>query len=90
MANNARKREDGGSAFPRTEAHPSYDFPLDHPGMSLRDYFAGRALSVLADSVMKSGCDEGFSPTKAAAVAAKASYCLADAMIAARQNGGAS
>jgi len=39
--------EDGGPAFPSTEDHPNYDFPMHHLGMSLRDWFAGQALAGL-------------------------------------------
>lgn len=39
--------EDGGPAYPSTEEHPSYDFPMHHPGMTLRDYFAAKALAGL-------------------------------------------
>jgi hypothetical protein len=32
-------------AFPSIEEHPSYDMPMHHFGMSLRDWFAGQALA---------------------------------------------
>lgn len=35
--------EDGGPAYPSTEEHPNYDFPMHYFGMSLRDYFAVHA-----------------------------------------------
>lgn len=41
------------AAFPSVEEHPSYDFPMHHPGMTLRDYFAGQALAgILASRKM--------------------------------------
>ena len=39
---------DGGPAFPLEKAHDingDYYYPAQHVGMSLRDYFAGQALS---------------------------------------------
>ena len=39
--------DDGGPAYPSTEVHPNYDFPIHHFGMSLRDYFAAQALAGL-------------------------------------------
>ena len=77
------KREDGGSAFP---------IPLDdrpgayetHPGMTLRDWFAGKALSgILAESF---GCDPnaGIPPPWQPEHAAERAYRMADAMLKAR------
>ncbi len=63
--------EDGGSAFP-----PHWD-PKTHPsGMSLRDYFAAKAMQGL----MASSADP-----ESMEVAAKWSYKLADAMLKARE-----
>jgi hypothetical protein len=51
------------------------------PGMSLRDYFAGRAMvGILAGAARSAFNDSGI---------AEWAYRLADAMLAARQNGGA-
>lgn len=65
------KREDGGPAFPRVTTETI----TGSPGMSLRDYFAGQALLVLADNA--EGLDEFGS-------AARTAYRLADAMLAER------
>jgi hypothetical protein len=76
------KRKDGGPAFPmgyRPEGNSA-----NHPGMTLRDYFAAAALQGLI------GCDYDDGPTWEDFVAQ--SYQLADAMIAerAKTKGGAS
>lgn len=75
--------KDGGSAFPRTgfecDTHTvsQYDTqPLD--GMTLRDYFAAKALAGPA-VVNDSGCIR--TPSETALIA----YQLADAMLAARE-----
>jgi hypothetical protein len=68
---NAKTPTDGGAAFPLAHSY------LIQSGMSLRDYFAGKAMQGL------------FSCGKAhdehtAHVTAKASYLMADAMLKAR------
>lgn len=91
----ADRINDGGPAFPfdygvpETEDHPGYQ--ASHPGMSLRDYFAAKAMHAELNTAGQH---------KAAAIALKAAaeqagqtieqriafnaYALADAMIAAR------
>ncbi len=79
------KIDDGGPAFPRT----IHEMELDVPGMTLRDWFAGRALPYLQDAV-KFGVKSGAFPIEeVAAIVADAAYQQADAMIAARAKGGA-
>jgi hypothetical protein len=76
-------REDGGPAFP----NPSEVFVIPQNGMSLRDWFAGRALqgqmtnseAYLAAMEVTSG-----NVNEVARALAQASYVLADAMLAAR------
>ena len=65
---------DGGPAFP---VHPS-EQSGGHPGMSLRDWFAGQAMAVMTASpdYSKGPCNE--------AIAIRA-YCIADAMLAERE-----
>ena len=58
----------GGPAFPFVDCSS----PLEHPGMTLRDYFAAKAMQVL--------CDDRFTEDQIA----NAAYLLADAMIKAR------
>ena len=75
--------DDGGSAFPlgyRVEG-------CDHEfGMTLRDYFASKALcgflSAPEANADKRWIDEGL---KASEIAARASYQIADAMLAERK-----
>lgn len=38
------KKNDGGSAFPRVSINPGAHISESDPGMSLRDWFAGKAL----------------------------------------------
>ena len=75
---------DGGPAFPRPASTPEENQVIEQDGMSLRDYFAGQALS----SVLQDVADEkqlgGMAPKDAAA---KLAYIIADAMIRAREGG---
>lgn len=63
-------RDDGGQAFPGTHTD----------GMSLRDYFAGQALT----GVIAAVCDGKHAAAKTGEVIATACYELADAMLAER------
>lgn len=73
--------EDGGPAFPRMP----YD--VRHPGMTLRDWFAGQALDIAAaaEIAAPTHCGNSNSPTYKG-IAARA-YLLADAMLEARKAG---
>lgn len=62
-------------AFPSTDNHPSYVVPIQHEGMTLRDYFAAQAISAL---VARHRADFSWSSIPANA------YALADAMLAER------
>jgi hypothetical protein len=68
----------GGPAFPRAEGETS--FPED--GMTLRDWFAGQALAVVAESVIAGMAENG--PHDPSEDIAWACYQIADAMIAER------
>ena len=73
--------KDGGPAFPHLGLYPGADgnmhpHPTQHGGMTLRDWFAGRALSDLVGREWT------------AETAAKHAYQLADAMLAERENDG--
>ena len=73
--------ETGGPAFPRNYAHDG------HNGLSLRDYFAAKALQGLACSditLWPSGADEADDPPDALFMA-RTAYMIADAMLAARK-----
>ena len=77
------KIETGGPAFPRDHAHDG------HNGLSLRDYFAAKALQGLACSdttLWPSGADEADDPPDALFMA-RTAYMIADAMLAARASG---
>ncbi len=70
---------DGGPAFPVHADHVTFNdrvVAAHHPGMSLRDYFAGQALTGLL--VQPAEAEFG------TAHFAAASYAMADAMLAAR------
>lgn len=70
------KQNDGGPAFPHSIDSSEVRLQFDFKGMSLRDWFAGQALSgMLADSRF-SGKAETY---------AELSYELADAMLKARE-----
>lgn len=61
-------------AFPSVETHPSFDMPMHHFGMDLRDRFAGQALTMVKTANM-------YQEAEGIAVAA---YKIADAMLAER------
>jgi len=79
-------QNDGGPAFPHEADYirndgGGYDFKVDHhPGMTLRDYFAGQALMGILNNA------ECFAKMKDADVAENA-YHAADAMLVARERG---
>lgn len=68
-------------AFPSIEEHPSYDMPMHHFGMSLRDWFAGQALPMMLRLLV----EDSKTPSKQIAVlAAQSAYLVAAAMLAER------
>jgi hypothetical protein len=71
--------KDGGSAFPQAE-YPH----LGQAGMTLRDYFAAKAMASILNAAANAGL--AADPENAAPIA-KASYFMADAMLAARTEG---
>jgi hypothetical protein len=64
--------KDGGPAFPRDHQHDG------HNGMTLRDYFAAKAMPMARD-VYCDGAPEGWLSV------AKLAYDMADAMLKARE-----
>lgn len=82
------EQNDGGQAFPLQDAYgPARDFGTPgHPGMTLRDWFAGRALAGLLagrfDSDNVKWAHRG--DAQRAAMFAENSYFVADAMLAER------
>lgn len=72
-------RDDGGPAFPAPHlGEMQFGDPTAYSGMSLRDHFAGEAMSAL---VAGSTCNEAHG---AADLIATIAYTMADAMIRAR------
>ena len=75
---------DGGPAFPMSRSHFAQGGELTSvdwvPGMTLRDYFAAKALAGIMASPTSSGWDDAGADEIAAC-----SYRLADAMLAARK-----
>ena len=73
------KKNDGGAAYPeiRIKSGDNYNAPtrIYHRGMTLRDYFAGQAITVLIPRKRDSGFVH--SPLKSAHMA----YEIADAML---------
>lgn len=70
------KKNDGGTAFPWDEKNHDGSYYHTNPGMSLRDWFAGQALSGLLACPATGGDTDYF---------AKASYDYADAMLRGRE-----
>ena len=85
---------DGGPAFP-SEQHETQDGTWNQTyatGMSLRDYFAASALKgmeVPNGGEYSHNDHESGSPQREAAWIAREAYCIADAMLAARERGAA-
>jgi hypothetical protein len=86
--------DNGGPAFPQTPvmADGRVDWPCsygpDLDGMSLRDYFAARALPMVLNRSFEHGqklIDNGLTPDQIASEAAKMSYAIADEMLKARK-----
>jgi hypothetical protein len=70
--------KDGGRAFPGPEFDPYSEYSILHPGMSLRDWFAGQALAgLLAYYGTPQGAAVNEAPRRA--------YVIADGMLAARE-----
>lgn len=66
---------DNPPAFPHNEQNDDGSHHYTHPGMTLRDWFAGQALAGRMINGFASGAD----------IHARVSYELADAMLAERQ-----
>ena len=72
---------DGGPAFPGTEENYRFE---GNAGMSLRDYFAAKTLAAMISNTSRS-VDLGVSYPQTNLNFALASYAVADAMLAARE-----
>jgi hypothetical protein len=69
-------KNDGGPAFPRNGHPDKNDLPID--GMSLRDYFAAKAMQAMA-------VEYDMRPDIYDIVICEKAYRIADAMLAARE-----
>jgi hypothetical protein len=76
--------KDGGPAFPQTYQMHEDDLPTVNDGMSLRDYFAAKAMSAIVVTLPHGAKQRDGSPMTEATVAQQA-YFLADAMLKARE-----
>jgi hypothetical protein len=83
--------DDGGAAFPvpeNTQApeHSAYG-QAGHPGMTLRDWFAGQAMAAIVSRIIpehRDGATSATVPQAALDAAAHTAFGFADAMIAQR------
>lgn len=83
------KTNDGGPAFPGLRRHVSDNCfePISEGGMTLRDWFAGQALTgLIAGCVQRAQKDSGGALLISDSIASTA-YDAADAMLAAREGG---
>lgn len=78
----------GGPAYPLIN-RDYQDAYGGHPGMTLRDHFAGLAVGYLATELYSQARDTGVGYDNVFKTAAAGAYELADAMIAEREKGGA-
>ena len=70
----------GGPAFPSPT-----DGMLDNEGMTLRDYFAAKAMAIMWDAYDKGYCGLNNNDAPNGEIIALASYKMADDMLKARQ-----
>jgi len=71
--------ETGGPAFPRDYAHDG------HNGMTLRDYFAAKAMQAIISKHGREDDNPGFFDCATDESVARCAYIYADAMLAARK-----
>lgn len=81
------KINDGGPAFPGTMYGQTKS--VSHPGMDLRDWFAGQALASMGGRLLEAAYEAGASRDRVPDDIAIVVYGLADAMLAERAKGGA-
>lgn len=78
------KIKDGGAAFPQISELG--DIAVTSPGMTLRDWFAGQALVGIINACALDTRRDG---ERTENMFARKAFSIADAMIAARETGGA-
>lgn len=81
--------DNGGQAFPCLERGGN-GLDLTDGGMSMRDYFAAKALPIMWDAYDKGYCGLNDKDEPNVKTIASGAYQLADAMLRARKEGGAS
>jgi len=74
-------KDTGGPAFPFDGTHA-------FTGMSLRDYFASKAMQVILQDQYEDGMYVGDRDNDSEHLCAKSAYTMADAMLKARQSNG--
>lgn len=77
--------KDGGSAFPVTFQDTLSDQWIAIAGMTLRDYFAAKAMAMAWDAYDKGYCGTEDASERSVDLIAEFSYQIADAMLAARE-----
>lgn len=75
------EKNDGGPAFPVVSDGAMHG---TEPGMSLRDYFAAKAMNGMAGVLTVQAIRDMADGIQGAAILSRASYVVADAMLAAR------
>lgn len=75
----------GGPAFPQPDMSADVDVIQGHPGMTLRDYFAAKAMSAYIATYPCPGLEYN-EPQPAACDIAADAYAMANAMLSARES----
>lgn len=83
------EHEDGGPAFPQLTDYIVDGVPVaitdpKQPGMTLRDYFAAKALVLFSDVVVLKALSDSTKGAEVEDVIARSCYAQADAMLKAR------
>ena len=73
----------GGPAFPGL--HPSAECRFKEEGMTLRDYFAAKAMQIMWDAYDKGYCGLNNNDAPNTEIIAESAYQMADAMLKARE-----
>ena len=79
-----KMKDYGGPAFPFIDSAS----PLEHSGMTLRDYFAAKAMPIMWDAYDKGYCGLNDKDEPNMKTMAAGAYQIADAMLKARKEGG--
>jgi hypothetical protein len=74
----------GGSAFPKLSQDLQYKQIKSTEGMTLRDYFAAKAMQIMWDAYDKGYCGLNNNDAPNVEIIAEGAYQMADAMLKAR------